>query len=251
MTGPVILYESRLNDAVPVASSTAAGFDVLNLRDMRDFTFWKPSAMPATVTVDCGTSKAADYMAVYGHDLGSKGCTIEVRKSTDNFGANDVLVDTHTPTDDKPILRLFSSQSSRYWRLRVLTGSAPALAIGLLGARLEIPAGVRESFDPIGRAIKSQMNRSVQGRALGRVINWREWKENLIFELVSWTWVRDTWRAAAEAWLESEPWLFCWNPDSYPKETWHVSMDDGGWSTPHRAGSLTDLQVAVTGVLPV
>lgn len=249
MTGPLVLYESRLNDAVPVASSTAAGFDVLNLRDARPYTFWKPSAMPATVTVDCGSSKAADYLAVYGHDLFTRGCTIEVRKSTDNFGANDVLVDTHTPGDDKPITRLFNSTSSRYWRIRVLTGTAPTLAIAMLGNRLEVPSGTRTGIDPIGRAIRAQYNRSNAGHPLGKVIQFREWKETLFFELVSWTWARTTWQAAAEAWLESEPWLFAWNADTYPKETWLVSME-GQWSTPHRSGQLTDLSVPVTGVMP-
>jgi hypothetical protein len=249
MTGPLVLYESRLNDATPVASSTAAGFDVLNLRDARAYTFWKPSAMPATVTVDCGSSKSADYLAVYNHDLFSRGCTIEVRKSTDNFAANDVLVATHTPTDDKPFVLLFTSTSSRYWRIRVLTGTAPTLAIAMLGVRLEIPAGVREGFDPIGRSEISQFNRSIKGHALGIVTDFAEWKESLVFELVSWTWVRTTWAAAWDAWLKSEPWLFAWNPDSYPKETYLVTRD-GQFSTPHRSGALTDLQVPVTGVIP-
>jgi len=248
--GPLALYESRLLDAVPVASTTAAGFDVLNLRDMRDFTWWKPTALPATVTVDCGSAKDADYLAIYGHELGSKGCTVEVRKSTDNFAANDVLVDTHAPTDDKPILRPFTSASSRYWRIRIVNGTAPAIAIALLGVRLEFPVlGMQQGFDPIGNDLKAQYNRSVTGHALGKVINYREWKANLEVELVSWTWARTTWKAAAEAWLDSEPWLFAWNPDAYPKETYHVAID-GKWDTPHRSGSLCDLRVPVVGLIP-
>lgn len=59
MSKPKFLYDSRFDDATPVASSTAAGdFNVLNLRDWRPYTWWKPSAMPATVTVDRGTSIA-------------------------------------------------------------------------------------------------------------------------------------------------------------------------------------------------
>jgi hypothetical protein len=249
MTGPLVLYESRLLDAVPVASSTAAGFDVLNLRDARAYTFYKPASMPFTVTVDCGSSKNVDYWAIYGHDLFTTGCTIELRKSTDNFAANDVLVDTHTPGDNKPILRLITSTGSRYWRLRGLTGTAPTLAIAMLGVRLEVPAGVREGFDPIGRNEISQFNRSIKGHALGIVTDFAEWKESLFFELVSWTWVRDTWAAAWDAWLKSEPWLFSWNPDTYPKETFLV-VRDGQFSTPHKSGSFADLQVPVTGVIP-
>lgn len=250
MTGPLVLYENRLRDATPVASSTAAGYDVLNLRDLRDYTFWKPTALPATVTVDCGSNKTADYLAVYNHDLATRGCTIEVHHSTDNFAANDVTVDTHAPSDDQPFVRLFASVSRRYWRIRIVNGTAPTLAIALFGNRLEIPSAIREGFDPIGRELVTQINRSNLGRALGNVLSWRRWRANLTFELVTWTWARDSWKPAAEAWLESEPWLFAWHPDSYPKELRHVTMDAGGWDAPHRAGSLTDLQVAVTGVMP-
>lgn len=249
MSGPLCLYESRLNDAAPVASTTAAGFDVLNLRDYRDFTFWKPTALPATITVDCGSSKSADYLAVYGHNLFTSGNTIEARKSTDNFAANDVLVDTHTPVDNKPILRLFTSTSSRYWRIRILTGTVPTLAIALLGARLEILAGVREGFDPLGREVKATQNRSVKGRALGKVLDFRQWKENVTFELLGWDWVRTVWRPAAEASLEVQPWLFAWNPDTYPKEMYHVELD-GAWQTPHRSGTYCDLQVPMIGLMP-
>jgi len=56
MALPKFFYDNRFDDATPVASSTAAGdFNVLNLRDWRPFTFWKPSAMPATVTGDAAT----------------------------------------------------------------------------------------------------------------------------------------------------------------------------------------------------
>jgi hypothetical protein len=255
MAGPLVLYESRLNDAAPVASSTAAStpdvqYDVLNLRDLREYSLWKPAALPATVTVDCGVGKTADYLAIYNHNLGSSGNTVEVHRSTDNFVANDTTVDTHAPADDKPFVRLFTGASTRYWRVRIVNGSAPTLAIVLLGNRLEIPAGVREGFDPLGRELVTQINRSNTGRALGNVLSWRRWRMQMIFELVSWSWVRASWQPAAEAWLESEPWLFAWNPDAYPQELRHVTMDASGWDTPHRSGSLTDLQVAVTGVMP-
>ena len=108
---------------------------------------------------------------------------------------------------------------------------------------------MQQGFDPLGYNIKAQYNRSVMGRGLGKVINYREWKANLMFELVSWTWARTTWKVAAVAWLDSEPWLFAWNPDSFPKETYHVAID-GKWDTPHRSGSFCDLEVPVVGLIP-
>lgn len=148
---PKCLYENRLDDGTPAASTTAAGYSVLNLRDWRAYTWWKPTALPATVTVDCGSAKAADYWAVYGHDLATQGCTIELRGSTDNFSASNVLVDTVTPSTDAAFVRHFASATYRYWRLRI-TGAAsmPSLAIASVGVAMDIPAYLSEGFDPLG-----------------------------------------------------------------------------------------------------
>jgi hypothetical protein len=91
---PKILHDNRLDDATPSASSTASGYNVLNLRDWRPFTWWKPSSLPATVTVDCGIARAADYAYLYGHTLHDAQVAVEVRGSTDNFAASDVLLAT-------------------------------------------------------------------------------------------------------------------------------------------------------------
>jgi hypothetical protein len=250
-TGPLALYESRLNDATPVASTTGAGYDVLNLRDLRDYSFWQPTAQPSTVTV--ASAGSVDYWGLYGHNCGSKGVTVELRKSNDGFAANDVLVDTYTPANDKPFVRVLASSSGTgSWRLRFVNGTVPTIAIALLGNRLEFPAPLAQPFDPLGYALAGQVNKSVKGRALGRVINYRDWKQELVFEKVSWAWVRATWQPAAVAWLDSQPWLFAWNVDAYPNEVYQVSIDQevGGWSTPHLPGSLCDLHLPVDGVMP-
>jgi len=89
---PKILHDNRLDDAAPVASTTAEDYDVLNLRDWRPYTWWKPTALPATVTVDCGMARAADYAYINGHNLVSSHAAIEVRGSSDNFVTSDVRI---------------------------------------------------------------------------------------------------------------------------------------------------------------
>ena len=85
MQNPKIFHDNRLADGTPVASSTASGYNVLNLRDFRPYTWWKPDAMPATVTVDSGKPMQADSVFLCGHDLGTQGTVVEVRGSDDNF----------------------------------------------------------------------------------------------------------------------------------------------------------------------
>ncbi len=246
---PKILHENRLDDATPVASSTAAGnFSVLNLRDFRPYTWWKPATLPATVTVDCGSAKAVDYWALYGHGLFTGACTIELRASTDNFSGSNVLVDSLTPASNDPFARYVNSVSYRYWRLTITGSAPPALAIAALGQLLDIPAYLATGFDPIGRTIKGQYNRSELGHPLGRSVKFEEWNESLKFELLSWSWVRNTWLPAWRAHVRDDPFLFAWNPTGNPGEVYLVAVKDQ-FKTPHKTGSLCDLSFDVLGVV--
>lgn len=247
---PLILYENRFADATPVASSTAAGsYNVLNLRDWRAYTWWKPSAMPATVTVDCGSAKDADYAVVYGHDLGTKGATLEIRASTDNFGASDLLIASKTPTDDKPFLLQWASASYRYWRTKLTGASAPSLAIAAVGAALQLPRRLTRGFDPIGRVLKGQANRSEGGHPLGRVIEFEEWAERVHVRNVTWSWLRSTWQAAWDAHLRASPHVFAWDPTDHGGELYLVSIKDQ-FKTPHQVGEFADIEYDIIGRAP-
>ena len=242
-------YDNRLADATVAASTTASGFAAANVVDWRPYTWWKPTALPATLTVDCASAKAADYALVYGHTLFSSGCTVEVRGSTDNFGASNNLVATLTPTSDAPFLISFGTVSYRYWRLRI-TGAAtmPALAIAAIGARLELPTGMAQGFDPVGRKIEGRSNRSENGQPLGRVIDFEMWKQSIRLPRVTWAWVRSTWLPAWRAHLRSNPFVFCWDTTAYPDDLKLVTAGDD-FKTPHYGPATCDLQVELQGVV--
>lgn len=246
---PKFLYDNRFKDAAPAASSTAVGFDVLNLRDWRSFSFWQPTAMPATVTVDCGVAKAADYALLHGHNLGSLGITAEVRASTDNFAASNDLIATTSPANDKPKLLTFASVSYRYWRWNFTGATVPKIAIAVIGAALTLPRRLKKGFDPLGRKLKASTNRSEAGHALGRVIEYEEWNEKLRFDNLTWTWHRSNFVPAWETHLRSEPFAFAWDHIDHPDETYMVMAKDA-FKSPHRDGEYLDLDLDLTGRLP-
>jgi len=243
---PIILYENRFSDATPAASTTATGYSVLNVRDWRPYTWWKPTASPSTITVNCGSAKAADYGLVY-----AEAGTYEIRGSTDNFGASDVLKGTITLTATGLGLVQFASVSYQYWRVKSTSGT-PAIAIASIGAALTIPAWPDQGFDPLGRKVHGEFNRSVMGNPLGRVTDWEEWSDELKFTLVStdtgWTWARNTFLPAWRAHLRDKPFVYAWEPGDHPTELVLVAARDE-FSTPHQSGSLCDLRLPVTGVI--
>lgn len=250
MARPKFLFDSRLNDAIPVASSTAAGaYDVLNLRAWRPYLWWKPAAMPATVTVDSGSAKASDYALIYGHDLATKAATVEIRGSTDNFGASNVLVATSTPATDLPLMLTFGSVSYRYWRVRLTGAAAPSLAIAAVGVALEAPVYLEDTFSPIDRKVQGQTNRNENGHPLGRIVNFEEWSETVTLRNVSWTWARNTFMPAWKAHLRGSPFGFIWDSALYPGDVLLVQAGDEV-RIPHRAGSLCDVEISLQGVVP-
>ncbi len=216
---PLILYENRFKDATPVASSTAAGaeYSVLNLRDWRNFTWWKASAIPAHVTVDCGVSKAADYLYVYG-----EAGTYEARSSTDGFVANSTTRGTVTLTKFGMGLATFASASARHWRLTVPSGAAPAIAIGAIGAKLEFPRRLAQPFDPLGHMARGEVNDTEEGNPLGAVDAFDEWSQAIELRNIDRAWVANTLRPAWLAHLKSDPFAFAWDPVDHATELYHV-----------------------------
>lgn len=243
---PFIAWDNRFADATPVASSTLSGA-AINLADFRPYTSWKPSSLPATVTVDCATAKSADKLAVFNHDLYTGACTIEVRGSTDNFSASDVLVHSYTPSSNSPFVRDFNSASYRYWRIRITGTSAPTLTVVALGVGLEFPDGLPYGFEPLARKVYGQSNVSEQGLPLGKAILFEQWSQQLSFKYLDKTWVRTTFMAAWKSHLRGKPFLFAFDLTNYPAEIYLVEAGDD-LRVPQELPSLMSLSFEVRGV---
>jgi hypothetical protein len=249
MALPKFFYDNRFDDGTPAASTTAVGdFNVLNLRAWRPYKWWKPTALPATVTVDCGSALAADFLAVWGHDLFTQGATIEARGSTDNFSGSNVLLATKTPTTDDPFVVEFASASYRYWRIRITGTTMPSLAIAAIGAVLTAPVGLDEGFDPIGRKAEGQRPRSVTGNPLGSTTLYEVWDEEIIFNPVEWAWLRATFEPAWEEQLRDKPFIFAWDIGDHPTEL-HLATTDGKFSAKHSFGTYAALKFKIAGLV--
>lgn len=149
MPFPELLYDNRLLDGTITASSTATGYDARNLTDLRAFTYWRSaSGTPHTLTIDCGSAKSADTLAVALHNLFSRSASVEVRGSTDNFAASNVSVmAAFTPASDNLIYQHFTATSFRYWRI-IFTGLDVFVAIAVLGTRFTFDAQIEGEYIP-------------------------------------------------------------------------------------------------------
>lgn len=241
-----IFYDNRFMDAIPVASSTAAGADynVLNVREWKPFTVWKPAALPATITVDCGVAKIANYGAIFSHNLGSLGCTAEFHYSTDNFAANDVIAASVTPPDDDDFFSAWADQNKRYWRLRITGPAAPTLAIAAIGSALVLTRRPQRGFGPVNRAVVGQFNVTEGGHPIENVKAYTEWRQTVSLRNVDQAWVRSTLLPAWDAHLENKPFGFAWDPTDHPSELYLVKSE-GTLPSPHGQGQYCDVQIAL------
>ena len=149
---PTLYYKHNLSGLT--ATSTASDFDVANLLDRFEDTFWKANntTTPTYITFDAGVgnTEVADYLFISGHNFNTIAATITLQYSTDNFAAdiNDAFT-PFAPSNDLTLVKEFTSQDKRYWRLKI-TGTlsaAPFIAICYWGEKSEL-AFATSSFDP-------------------------------------------------------------------------------------------------------
>lgn len=129
---PLRIWWNNLADATATtvtASEAATGFPASNIQETFRQVRWRSNNVTGTktVTFDLGSSKALTVAGLLDHNMTSA-ATVQLRKSSDNFVANDVLVATFTMsrTDDDsetvildPAVAYITSTSERYWRISI------------------------------------------------------------------------------------------------------------------------------------
>ncbi len=218
---PVILYDNRLNDGTPTATDTAADTDVLNLRDLRTYTWWQAASSGTKyLTIDCGSAKRADALGIIGHNLGTAAATVSVESSATGAWAGEEVerLAGFAPSDDRAILKLFTSASARYWRIKIVTAAvAPKLAVCLLGERLTFPYPPEVPFVPFTEDVEEESSRSKAGHLLGTVIRYKPIRIAPRFAVLTRDWVfgefQTFWDDHAS---ERKPFFWAWDLDNMP-----------------------------------
>lgn len=230
---PIIMFDNRLNDCTPSATSTAAGYDVLNLRDLRPYTAWKATGNATQyITLPMTGAKAADCLALYKHNLGTAGATVSVECSNDPFFAVDVIVALagFIPINDKSIIKTFTQISKENWRLK-LTGmsASPQIAILCIGNKLQFERFVAgPEFDPNEEEIKGRSVKDDDGQILGADIDHIKVTISPSWKYLTPAWVKDTFRPSWDDHISRlKPFFFAWDPGDHPDEVHFVRVSDG------------------------
>lgn len=256
---PCILADNRLADGLLTASSTALGFDVLNILDRRPYTFWQAASTAAqTVTVDCGSAKPADAIGIMGHNLASAALTVQSSADgaawttrltltpADNGAAMVALAGTANPDTG----RLTSPVSARYWRLQIPARTEAAfigsLMIGQTLRFLRFPTG---GFTPVADSLEAVETDSKSGHLLGVDVRYQVAKVTATFSYPGDTWTRVAFWDFYQANLRS-PFFYAWDLAAWPREVLWARFDRTHTHAPKldAMGRVDDLSLRLRGV---
>lgn len=228
MQDPIILYDNRLEDGTPIASSTASGYDVLNLKDFRDYTYWKANntTTPCYITVDCGSAQDADCLGILKHNFNTISASISVECSSDNFsGDTTVALSAFSPSSDLVIFKTFTNQNKRYWRLKIngSLSAAPYMAVLMIGKKLDVPFPLKAPFSPAVEGIEAETSRSKTGHILGTVLKYRSISIKATIIRPTWTWMFNTFKPVWDSHISQlKPFFWAWDYDDYPNDVYLV-----------------------------
>jgi hypothetical protein len=230
-------------------SDTADGYFADAPNNSLTYERWKAATLPAEWEVDFGGAVEADYCVIAGHDLGSKGATVNV-EYWDGSGWNSILSMPLVVVDDRPIFVIFDRQSWQAWRIKVYGVDAPEIAVVRFGVALQMPVpAVYQSTTPLHmrRSVVMRTNNSVTGEWLGRSkirgalsgeFSWREFPEAFGLGAL------DTFLRA----VEDEPFVIAWRPDLRPDEVAFCQVSGSALPVPVGSGSqdLMNFAMSVT-----
>ncbi|NBW12554.1 MAG: hypothetical protein EBR82_31465 [Caulobacteraceae bacterium] len=117
-------------------STEATGYSAANAQGVETYTFWRPTAMPATWTLTFTATSPVSYFGIAAHDLATQGCTVEYQTLVSGVWTTRL---THTPTDNQPIFGLVAQRSLTAARLRFTGATAPTIGVIFFGDVTEFP----------------------------------------------------------------------------------------------------------------
>lgn len=235
---PIILYDNRFADATPVASATDADpeFAAAHIADLRTHTFWQADAAGTFyLSVDCGAAAAADALGIVRHNLGSAGATVSVESSaTGAWGGEETeRLEGFSPSDDEAILKLLTSATDRYWRIKIVSPTiAPYLAVAMLGERLQFSFPPDTPYIPYTETPQEDSARSGTGQMLGSQVTYQLLQISPSFSQVERSWVLGDYQTFWEAHSKlRQQFFYAWDLDVFPAHVFFV-RDKAPWRTP-------------------
>lgn len=159
-----VLYRNVFDEGTLTFSTQATWFNATNITDDATWNAWKPTAVPATLTVDIGAPVLCDMMGISSHDMKTVNASFSLQSSTDGITWTTRSA-SYTPLDNDDIIVCFPPVTARYWRFN-LTGGLAAIGVIKLGPKLAFPCAPLEGHIALhhSRTYETLSNGSMTGQ---------------------------------------------------------------------------------------
>lgn len=212
------------------------------------YDYWLPDVAGAQVSynVQFTTARRFTFAAIVGHNLGTLGGTVRVRRSTDGGATwSDAGAGEITPTNDEPIgFRMIDNASNNAadWQFYFagLTAGDPLYVAGLFFGKEKIfPVGVYSGFAPpiYPTEVQLQSNVSNGGNLLGSSVIAQGTSLSAKFPFLSPSFVRTDLATFIPSFNQGNPFWFAWRPDTFTSDL-RYCWRDGAAAVPVNEGGL-------------
>jgi hypothetical protein len=225
-------YENLFTDsgATVAVSSETAGYLKENAYDNKQYDWWKPTAT-GSEWISCSfiSAKAADYMAVWGHNLHQVGGSVKPQYSTNGGSTWNDATAAYSPTTGRTLFIGFTSTLAADWRCLVVTTTGQAVIAGIqIGSAMVFDTGLKPGFAPatLSPKIESKTAMSELGVNLGVSRLSAGITGKIDMNNLDPAWVRSDLVPLIDHFSSGKPAVFSWDYSSHNDEACLV------WTTP-------------------
>lgn len=203
------------------ASSTAAGFDPSSVAAENTYQEWKAGSTAASLTVDMGSAKSFDTVALAANNFGTVGARVQAQYSLDAVSWI-TLATSATLARNWPLAVLAASPlSARYIRFNFDQAPLPSapvtVGVAAAGLRLDFPGWLAPDFTrPADAAvIEAQPSTSLEGHYLGTIIRRKAGRLSPRLSPLPRAWVDANLPAFRSYYDEARPFFFAPGPSAF------------------------------------
>lgn len=257
LTHPRILWDTigRRSGIVITPSTEAAGFEGVNAVDERTFSFWRPTALPATLEFQITAAEECDYAMIAAHTLGTSQSIVSF-ESYDGASWQAWSAQV-SPGSDKVLAFMNARVTANRFRLKVdsnaVSPAMPSVGVVYIGKALAMERGTPLNYAPITMRRKTEARPQLadKGALLGRSIQRQGVVGEIAFNYLTASFVRASFDPFIEA-ARTHPFGWVWAPIDFPAEVAYLWTPSGSEDIRPDYANLQDrmnVKFNVTGIV--
>lgn len=247
---PIVLFDNLLVGSTPTVSPSS---DVSDALTNSTYDAWE-FGTSTTVTFDLGAAKEYSSLAIVGHNLFTKGVSVQLSSSSNGSTFTDINPSPIAIGDNTTKLILFNTREARYFRIVFSTSTAQTevfIRSLILGKPLELPCGVGYGYTPIWMAQEYELilSKTLNGQFVGNRVISKGAKTDIPLLAVERGFVEEDLQPFMNHYNGGLPFIWAAGPTVFDKDVAYTWRQDGQEMKPtfDQSGNWMSLTMSIEG----